>query len=58
MTTQDTITIEQIAALRHESGLHGDTLQRDICDLALSGDVAARQECAEVIAAAEAMDDE
>jgi hypothetical protein len=41
---------EQIAALRTEAGAHGDREQVALCDRALSGDEAARAECARVIA--------
>lgn len=42
----------QIVALRDEAGEAGDTDQVAICALALRGDLAARAECARVIAEA------
>jgi len=57
MTTADTITTAQITALRHEAYAAQDVAQVDLCNAALSGDVAAIAECARVIANAAAMDD-
>lgn len=57
-TTSETITTEQIQALRSEAGQHGDLAQVAICDTALTGDVTAIAICASVIMAAEAMRDD
>jgi len=48
------VTDEQIKALRDEAGAAGDSEQVVICDRALYGDDAARDECASVIAEAQA----
>lgn len=53
-TTADTITNEQITALRREAGAAGDTAMVAVCDRALAGSARARRECARVIADAEA----
>lgn len=53
-TTIETVTKNQIQALRTEAGAAGDLKQVAICDRALDGDEAARAECARVIADAEA----
>lgn len=53
-TTTETITTEQIEALRIEAGAHGDTKQVELCDAALAGDADARAKCAKAIANAEA----
>lgn len=47
--TIDTITDEQIEALRSEAGVADDQKQIAICDRALDGDDAARAECVRVI---------
>jgi hypothetical protein len=52
-----TITDTQIHALRTEAAAAGDLDQVTICDRALEGDIAARIECARVIADAVAMAD-
>lgn len=73
MTTKETITTEQIKALRAEAVAHRDYHQVDICDRALATDTLdqdgnqialadwsqdeAREECARVIAEAEALRD-
>lgn len=63
MTTVDTITDEQIEALRSEAATAGDTRQVQICDAALGLEPdysliiehgRAREMCARAIAAAEA----
>ena len=60
MTTIDTITSEQIEALRYEARVHGDERMVAICDRALeNGDAederAATLVCVQVIRDAEAM---
>lgn len=52
-----TITDTQIEQLKTEAGAHGDLDQVSMCERALEGDEAARAECAEVVAAALAMED-
>lgn len=52
-----TITDIQIEQLKTEAGAHGDLDQVSMCERALEGDEAARAECAEVVAAALAMED-
>lgn len=56
-TTIETVTDEQIKALRSEARAAGDMRQAHICNMALDGDDAARAECVRVIRAAEAMAD-
>lgn len=56
MTNIDTITDEQIEALRSEAGSAGDSEMVAICDRALAGDQGEREECARVIADVEAME--
>lgn len=53
-TTLDTLTDDQITALRIEAGEAGDTAMVDICRAALRGDAAARAEVVRVIRDAEA----
>jgi hypothetical protein len=48
-------TLDQIDALRAEAAHVGDNAQVAICERALAGDLAARIECARVIARARAM---
>lgn len=57
-TTPETITDEQIEALRAEAGAAGDLAQVAICDRAIDGDMQARAECARVIADAQAQQEE
>ena len=73
ISMKETITTEQIKALRAEAVAHGDYRQADICDRALATDTIdqdgneialadwsqdeAREECARVIAEAEALRD-
>lgn len=47
-------TTRQIEELRQEAGQAGDREMVIICDRALAGDDAAREECADVIAEAQA----
>jgi hypothetical protein len=49
-------TLDQIDALRAEAAHVGDNAQVAICERALAGDLAARIECARVIARARAME--
>lgn len=56
-TTIETITDEQIEALKSEARDAGDFEQVTLCDKALAGNAAARAECVRVIRAAEAMAD-
>lgn len=51
-TRQTEITDEQIRTLRTEAGAAGDDEQVAICTAALNGVLAARVECARVIAEA------
>lgn len=55
--TETKITNDQISTLRSEAGQAGDLEMVAICDQAIAGDESARNECADVIAAAQAMDD-
>jgi len=55
--TTETPTAHQIHVLRQEAAAHGDPEQVAICERALAGDAEAREECAQVIADAAAMDD-
>ena len=57
-TTIETITVEQIQALRNEAGAAGDCLMTSICDGALAGDASSIAECVHAINAAEAMLDD
>lgn len=52
------ITAAQIEALREEAAIHGDESMVDACDRALAGDDDAREECADAIDAARAMQDD
>ncbi|MFW5933708.1 MAG: hypothetical protein ACOCT8_03145 [Actinomycetota bacterium] len=54
-TTPDTITTDQISALRNEAAEAGDQEMYDICGLALDGDTGSVAECARVIAESEKM---
>ena len=49
------ITDDQIEALSNEAGAAGDLEAVRLCDRALEGDTDARNECANMIAAAAAM---
>lgn len=55
--TSDTITREQIVALRRESEAAGDHRQADICGNALAGDEDSIRRCERVIRDALAMAD-
>lgn len=55
MTNTETITDDQIRALRTEAGQAGDRKMVATCDAALAGSAANRRECALVIAEAESM---
>lgn len=57
MTTIETVTAEQIRALRTEAREAGDTVQALLCTLALDGDESAKADCVAVIADAEARAD-
>lgn len=54
-TTIETITDDQITALRDEAGVAGDLEQVALCEQALAGDDEARLECVQVIRDAEGM---
>ena len=61
-TNADTITDEQIEALRNEAATHGDADMLSVCNQALANDGfatvrLARRVCAEAIADAQAQDD-
>jgi hypothetical protein len=53
----DTVTDEQIKALRYEAGLSQDWKQVDLCSAALAGDDEARVACERAIRDAQAMAD-
>lgn len=55
-TTIDTLTDDQITALSTEAARAGDWAMVTICRRALAGHVAARVECARVIADAQAQE--
>lgn len=56
--TSTTPTTQQLHDLRSEAGSAGDAEMVAICDRALEGDAEALSECADVIAAARAMETE
>jgi hypothetical protein len=53
----ETVTVEQIEALRDEAGAAGDTEMVAICERAIDGDESAADECAKAIRAAAANED-
>lgn len=55
--TAETITDDQITALRREAAITGDVAMVAICDRALRGEGRAREQCAAVIDDARAMGD-
>ena len=57
-TTPENITDEQIRALQVEAASHDDRAMVDVCAWALDGAPGDREECADRIADAEAMDDQ
>ena len=56
--TADLVTDEQIDRLHTEASNVGDEAQVRLCERALDGDKEARRECARVIQAAAAMNDD
>lgn len=53
-TVSQTVTTQQIEALMNEAGVAGDLEQVALCKLALQGNDAALEACADVIAEAQA----
>ncbi len=53
----EALTNDMVSALRRDAGSAGDTVQIELCDLALDGDISARAACAQAINSARALDD-